>query len=153
MSQIGQMFMLGLVRFSLLLFLRIFNVLHGDTNDLVRMGPLLEKAESCFEEICFVSHLMEELLPWGRGMGWDQSFSSFWEWLRCERGRQLDGLRCALGLSAAPWRAPQAPQAGLPGPSLAWTAPHPLGLSVRSTVQALAPKKALKRILEDFQGP
>ena len=143
MSQIGQMFMLRLVLFSLLL--HIFNVLHRDTNDLVRMGPLLEKAESCFEEICFASYL----LPWGKGMGWDQSFSSSWEWLRCERGRQLDGLRSPLRLSDAPWKAPQA---GLPGPSLAWTAPHPLGLSVRSTVQALAPKKASKRIPEDFQS-
>ena len=143
--------MLRLVLFSLLL--HIFNVFHGDTYDLVRMGPLLEEARPYLEKLYFGCCLMEERLPWGKGMGWDQSFSSFWEWLRCERGRQLDGLRCALGLSAAPWRAPQAPQAGLPGPSLAWTAPHPLGLSVRSTVQALAPKKALKRILEDFQGP
>ena len=95
---------------------------------------------------------MEERLPWGKGMGWDQSFSSFWEWLRFVRGRQLDGLRCALGLSAGLWQGPLGPGAGLPDPSLAWTAPHPLGLSFRWTVQARAPTKVLKRIPGDFQS-
>ena len=45
MGKIGQMFMLRLLLFTLLLLLlllHIFNVLHGDTNDLVRMRPLLK---------------------------------------------------------------------------------------------------------------
>ena len=51
MSQIGQMFMLRLVLFSLLL--HIFNVFHGDTYDLVRMGPLLEEARPYLEKLHF----------------------------------------------------------------------------------------------------
>ena len=66
------MFMLRLLLFTLLL-LHIFNVLHGDTNDLVRMRPLLKRQNhvltKILELLLSVSQFKIDHLGVGGGVG------------------------------------------------------------------------------------